>query len=317
MNPKGSWRAAVIVDFRIAAVETKSASGRCCAAAYKYDRRLHKYVGQPIVLYCIRKRFSSKNSWQMARDESENTDRSVVKSVGRVFEVLEAFNEVRQPMPAMQIAKRLSYPPSSTIALLKSMAKLGYLSFDRTTRTYFPTMRVAIISEYLHGALVGDGRLLALMGDLHRQIGETIILAIQNDLDAQYIHVIPGRYPIMLNVQPGDLRPLCRSGAGWALLSQRSNKEIAQFVNKINLRGDEPVIDIAELLPIIEEVRVLSYARSYGTYFQGSGSIAMSVSVGTNQPIAICIGGPVDRLQSREREIVRAVRGALSRHFPA
>jgi IclR family KDG regulon transcriptional repressor len=158
----------------------------------------------------------------MSRASSaKNADReaAVVKSVGRVFEVLEAFNDVRKPMAAIEIAKRLEYPPSSTAALLKSMVKLGYLSFERTDRTYFPTIRIAIISEYLHGALFGQGRLMALMGDLHSQIGETIILGIRNDLDAQYVHSIPGIYPIMLNVPPGTLRPLCRSGMGWALLS--------------------------------------------------------------------------------------------------
>ena len=106
-------------------------------------------------------------------------ENSVVKSVGRVFEVLEAFNDVRRPMAAIEIAKRLDYPPSSTAALLKSMVRLGYLSFERTDRSYFPTIRIAIISEYLHGALFGQGRLMALMGDLHSQIGEYLAQGIE------------------------------------------------------------------------------------------------------------------------------------------
>src|SRR3954463_8300973 len=114
---------------------------------------------------------------------------SVVKSVGRAFEVLEAFNEVRKPMLAIEIATRFSFPVSSTAALLKSMVKLGYLSFDQRDRRYFPTIRIAIISEYLHGALFGQGSLMALMGDLHSLIGETIILGIRKDLEAQYVHI--------------------------------------------------------------------------------------------------------------------------------
>lgn len=241
---------------------------------------------------------------------------SVVKSVGRVFEVLEAFNEVRKPMLAIEIAKRLSYPASSTAALLKSMVKLGYLSFDRRDRRYFPTIRIAIISEYLHGALFGHGNLMALMGDLHSLIGETIILGVRKDLEAQYVHIIPGIYPIMLNVPPGTVRPLHRSGMGWALLSQCEDAEIRTLVDRVNATGREKPVDYRKLMAILKEVRRLGYSRSYGTYVEGSGLIAMNLP-GTphDRQVAVGAGGPVDRLQSREREIVRLMRAAIDRHF--
>lgn len=241
---------------------------------------------------------------------------SVVKSVGRVFEVLEAFNEVRKPMLATEIAKSLNYPASSTSALLKSMVKLGYLSFDRRDRRYFPTIRIAIISEYLHGALFGHGSLMALMGDLHSLIGETIILGVRKDLEAQYVHTIPGIYPIMLNVPPGTVRPLHRSGMGWALLSKCDDAELRPLVEEVNATGREKLVDYRKLMAILKEVRRLGYARSYGTYVAGSGIIAMSLP-GTphDRQVAVGAGGPVDRLQSREREIVRLMRAAIDRHF--
>ena len=241
---------------------------------------------------------------------------SVVKSVGRVFEVLEAFNEVRKPMLATEIAKSLNYPASSTSALLKSMVKLGYLSFDRRDRRYFPTIRIAIISEYLHGALFGHGSLMALMGDLHSLIGETIILGVRKDLEAQYVHTIPGIYPIMLNVPPGTVRPLHRSGMGWALLSKCDDAELRPLVEEVNATGREKPVDYRKLMGILKEVRRLGYARSYGTYVAGSGIIAMSLP-GTphDRQVAVGAGGPVDRLQSREREIVRLMRAAIDRHF--
>jgi DNA-binding IclR family transcriptional regulator len=242
-------------------------------------------------------------------------DGAVVKSVGRVFEVLEAFNDVRKPMAAIEIAKRLNYPPSSTAALLKSMVTLGYLSFERADRSYFPTIRIAVISEYLHGALFGQGRLMALMGDLHSLIGETIILGTRNDLDVQYVHSIPGIYPIMLNVPPGTLRPLCRSGMGWALLSGCEDSEIRAIAARAN-ETDDKQVDTGDLIGIVEEVRALGYARSYGTFVAGSGIIAMALPTpSADRPVAVGAGGPVDRLQAREREIVRLMRSAIARHF--
>lgn len=253
----------------------------------------------------------------MRTDPSPAVDEnSVVKSVGRVFEVLETFNEVRKPMPAIEIGKRLSYPASSTAALLKSMVKLGYLSFDRHDRRYFPTIRIAIISEYLHGALFGQGNLMALMGDLHSLIGETIILGVRKDLEAQYVHIIPGIYPIMLNVPPGTVRPLHRSGMGWALLSQCDNAEIRAVVDRVNAGGIESPVDYRKLMSTIKDVRSSGYARSYGTYVTGSGMIAMGLpGTAPDRRVAIGAGGPVDRLKAREREIVRLMRSAIGRHF--
>jgi DNA-binding IclR family transcriptional regulator len=216
----------------------------------------------------------------------------------------------------MDIAKRLNYPASSTAALLKSMVTLGYLSFDRGDRRYFPTIRIAIISEYLHGALFGQGNLMALMGDLHSLIGETIILGVRKDLEAQYVHIIPGIYPIMLNVPPGTVRPLHRSGMGWALLSQCDDTEMAAILDRVEATRPDPPVDRGELMSILEEVRRLGYARSYGTYVAGSGIIAMNLpGTSPDRRVAVGAGGPIDRLQAREREIVRLMRSAIDRHF--
>lgn len=243
-------------------------------------------------------------------------ENSVVKSVRRVFEVLEAFNDVRKPMLAIEIAKRLSYPASSTAALLKSMVKLGYLSFDRRGRSYFPTIRIAIVSEYLHGALFGQGNLMALMGDLHSLIGETIILGVRKNLEVQYVHIIPGIYPIMLNVPPGTVRPLHRSGMGWALLSQCDDTEIRSLVDRINATGREAPVEYKKLMVTLKEVRTSGYARSYGTYVTGSGIIAMNLpGTAPDRRVTVGAGGPVDRLKAREREIVRLMRRAIGRHF--
>src|SRR6185312_9907237 len=87
---------------------------------------------------------------------------SVVKSAGRVFEVLELFDAERQAMTATSIARALKYPASSTVALLKSMVSLGYLAYDPNERTYFPTIQLAVISRWLEDSFFVEGHLLEL-----------------------------------------------------------------------------------------------------------------------------------------------------------
>src|SRR5688572_32029103 len=106
---------------------------------------------------------------------------------------------------------------------MKSLVALGYLDYDRERRTYFPTMRIAVLGSWVPGALVGEGPLLAALEDLHRRIGETVVRAVQSDLHAQYVHVIHSSEPLQFRVPPGTLRPLARSGMGLVLLSAKQD----------------------------------------------------------------------------------------------
>lgn len=241
----------------------------------------------------------------------------VVKSVGRAFEVLECFARLRAPLSAVEIGRRLGYPASSTVAILKSMVLLGYLGFDRTSRTYFPTIRLALISNWIDNAIIGDGQLGLLVEELRTETGETVVVAAQNDLNAQYLLSLPGIFPIMFNAPAGSLRPLCRSGAGWALLSVKPEAAVRSIVQRLN-RGlsISQKIDANALLDLLAEVRRQGYAASYGNVVAGSGIVAMVLPTRERErPLAIGVGGPVERLQKNEAKIVKTMRIAIGRYF--
>ena len=80
---------------------------------------------------------------------------AVLLAAGRpvsVAQLLELFDEHQGPLTATQVERRLGFPQSSTLALLKSMVRLGYLSFDRMGRQYLPTLRVATLGRWLERA---------------------------------------------------------------------------------------------------------------------------------------------------------------------
>ncbi len=242
-----------------------------------------------------------------------------VKSVGRVFEVLECFARLRTPLSATEIARRLGYPASSTAAILKSMVVLGYLGFDRATRSYFPTIRLPLLCGWIDSAVLGDVRLERLAEELRTATGETVIVAAQNDLESQYLAVWPGTFPVRFSASAGMTRPLCASGTGWVLLSAHSDAEIARIVQRLN-RGT-PVarrVDAASLVEQVTQVRQQGYAVSYGTVVPGSGVIAMLLPTPSQaRSLAIGVGGPVERLQRSEAETLRRLRSAIRRHFHA
>src|ERR1700753_2908326 len=96
---------------------------------------------------------------------------AVVKSVGRTFELLAFFDEIRRPATTMEISRVLALPQSSTSVLLRSLVTLGYCTKDPTTRTYAPTARVTLLGSWLSAPLVENGVLIRMLHEVGDKTG--------------------------------------------------------------------------------------------------------------------------------------------------
>ncbi len=242
----------------------------------------------------------------------------VVKSVGRVFEVLELFDRHREPLSATDVERALRYPQSSTLALLKSMVKLGYLSFDRLDRSYLPTMRVASLGHWLETAFQGEGRLAAMLDEIGESTSETVCLSCQNDLAMQFTQVRLGKHGLILSVKPGDFAPLFHSAIGLTALSARPDAAIRKLAARMNrhARGTVSRIDPDSVLQRIRRIRSAGHAMGYDLYLPGIGAVAwLLLPDSASRPIVLSIGGPVDRIRAREDHIVKTTRAAIRRHL--
>jgi IclR family KDG regulon transcriptional repressor len=238
-----------------------------------------------------------------------------IKSAQRVFEVLEYFERERRPLTLKEILGRLGYPSSSGSALLKAIVAQGYLDYDRERRTYFPTMRIAALGDWVHEALFGDGVVSGLMEHLHAVTGETVILAAQSDLHAQYVHVIRSSEPLRFSVPPGTRRPLAKSGMGWLLLSAKPDAEIEKLRRRINAEaGGETDLTREALMAQVGEVRARGYVFSKHTVSDGVGVIAALLPRGPfGRVFAVGAAGPVSRLEAKEALILSEIKAGVAR----
>lgn len=238
----------------------------------------------------------------------------VVKSAGRALEILEVFARHRRPLALKEVLDELGYPTSSGSALMKSLVALGYLDYDRERRTYFPTMRIAVLGGWVPGVLFGDGALLPALEDLHRRTGETVILAVQSDLHAQYVHVIHSAEPLQIRTPPGTLRPLARSGLGLVLLSAKTDAEIERLRRRINAAGEAGGQSREDLMARVGEVRAKGYAVSRNAISPGVGIIGAALSKGPfGRVFAVGVAGTVQQLEVKQDEIVAELRAMIHR----
>lgn len=241
---------------------------------------------------------------------------SVVKTARRIFEILEYFDEAQRPLSLRDFTRRHGYPPSSASAVLKSMVVLGYLDFDRDSRTYMPTMRIVELGAWVERALFGEGSVIPLMNFVTRETQETTSVATQSDLYMQYIHVVPSPQTIQFSITPGTIRPIARSGLGWLLLSARPDDGIEKLVRRINVEPSEERVDLPELMERIREIRARGYVLSLHTVTAGAGVIGVLRPGRRNgRTLAIGVGGPVDRLVSQEDQIVDTLRIGIARYL--
>lgn len=252
------------------------------------------------------------------KNASAGDEAHIVKSVARTLEILEFFDEVRQPMNVITVSLALGYPQSSTSALLRSMVAMGYLRFDRDKRTYMPTDRVPLLGSWLNPTLFAEASLLRLLNAIVERSGQLVLLAARNGDHAQYIQVMDPNQAVDHHIRLGTKRPLATSGVGKSLLSAHDDNEVRRIFHRINAyreEGEEP-IKIPELLTSLAEVRRKGYFVSIDQVVQGSGLIAMLMpSECTDRPLAIGIGAPSATILSREEELVQIMREEMKRFF--
>lgn len=238
-----------------------------------------------------------------------------VKSAQRALEILEVFASQRRPLALKEILEELGYPTSSGSALMKSLVALGYLDYDRERRTYFPTMRIAVLGAWVPGVLFGDGELLPALEALHEGLDETVVLAVQSDLHAQYVHVIHSAEPLQFRAPPGTRRPLARSGMGLALLSAKSDTEIERLRRRINASGDDGLPQTREeLMARVVEVRARGYAFSRNSISPGLGIIGAALPKGPfGRVFAVGVAGRVERLDEKKDDIVAGLKAMIER----
>lgn len=241
---------------------------------------------------------------------------SVVKSAGRVFEVLELFNNERKALTATGIARNLKYPASSAVALLKSLVNRGYLSYDPAERTYFPTIQLPLMTRWLEDSFYTDGHLLDLMDEVARATGETVYLAWQNDLEMHLARAkIGAREPASGALEPR--LPIFDSVSGLTALTLKRDVEIAQLAERASMLGKASgtKIDLPSAMDRIRTFRTQGYGVGYDTPQPGSGRLAWAFRPKTvNRALVMMVAGPTERIKADTKAITQLIQTVLRRH---
>lgn len=239
----------------------------------------------------------------------------MVKSATRTLRVLEFFAERQAPASVSEVSQGLSLPQSSTSTLLRAMQKSGYLSYDTRSRSFMPTMRVAQLGNWLPSQMFGEINPIDIIQHVHNRTGELVFLGLQNDMMIQYVHVVQSTHPIRFDAKPGWLRPIMHCAVGRALIAMRPDREIQGIIRRSNAETENPAFRVRQnaMMEVLCEARRRGYVQTENLLTKGAGVIAVPLPHTSGQPhAAIGVGGPVERMRSRRKEILAALASAFA-----
>lgn len=245
---------------------------------------------------------------------------ALVKSAGRVLQILEFFDEIQRDAKVQEIATRLNFPQSSTSVLLKCLVQMGYLDHDKVNRSFIPSPRVALMGTWIDKGPVRNGNLIRMMEDLAARTGETVMLAARNGIHAHYIRVIQTKRATRFHVPQDSRRPVVWSATGFALLSLESDSLIQGLCRRANgeAGAGQPIIDYKRTLAAVAQTRRDGFFISKELVTPGTAAISIALPQGIDwheRPLAIGLSGPLQNFAGREMALVQMMRDCVAQYL--
>jgi len=214
---------------------------------------------------------------------------SRVKSAERVMDILDLLSRRGLPLPAMEIARALSLPKSTTHHLLNVMRERGFATYRPDERAW--TLGVAAFevgASYLRsGPLAHDGQ--RFMTALTNATGETAHLAVLQGTDVVYLDkrepVSPG---VRLVTEVGTRLPAHLTAVGRALLARLDAERLDALYAGYGwpTRTGRGPTSMGGLRRALAEVRANGVAVERDTTTAGIECVAAAVSARDGSAIA-------------------------------
>jgi IclR family transcriptional regulator, pca regulon regulatory protein len=214
------------------------------------------------------------------------------QSLERGLAILSAFTPDRPALGISELARRLDLTRSTTHRYVATLATLGYLYQDETTRKY----RLGPRCLDLGFSVLGSMELREIAAPHLRRLtdttGHTSNLAIRDDTDVILIDRVrgrPGRYHhLEFSLHVGSRIPSYCSATGKALLAFLPRADLERLLDRIDLvqRGPRTLTDKNALLAELDQVRRTGVAVNDEELDSALRSIAAPVRARSGEVVA-------------------------------
>jgi DNA-binding IclR family transcriptional regulator len=244
---------------------------------------------------------------------------NLAKSALRALDVVELLVGTGPGLREIDIARAMRMSPSSADQILKTLVDSGYILLDGITKRYQLSPRLMRLAEFLDESYFPQRILDALVREVHRRTGATVILAVPQHSYMQILDVYDAssRTAHLSRAElVGMHTPFFGSCTGAAWLSTQSEATVRKLIHRCRRELGSARIDAEPILESVRQIRQQGYAFGGLMAEQGMLSIAVPLPPAPNGLVLVLAAtGPTERIERRERAIVLGIQRVIARHL--
>jgi DNA-binding IclR family transcriptional regulator len=221
---------------------------------------------------------------------------------------LEKLAESGEPLSLAALAARAELPKPTVHRILQTLAALGYVAQDETSKYYLTTKLESLAPSGRYRDL--KLRAMPAMTALHRQFNETVNLGVLEGSKVHYIHFIETTRSLRMMVQPNAADEYYFTAIGRAIAAHLPASQVAVLLKSTTLRAITPktVVSRAKLQKALRETRRRGWAIDDEESVLGVVCLAAPIFMKDHPAAAISVTMPKSRAS---KEVCQATVKAL------
>lgn len=157
-------------------------------------------------------------------------------SVERVLQIVEVLASSQRPMSVSDLAETLEIPVPSMYRLLDQLQSLGFVQLDLPGKVVCGKRTYKLAMDLWQNNHFKMER-LAILQKLSAQIGETVGIAILQNLDVVYVDRVLSDWPLQIYLPSGTHVPAWASASGKLLLTQLPDDKCKRIIDKMSMHA--------------------------------------------------------------------------------
>jgi DNA-binding IclR family transcriptional regulator len=234
-----------------------------------------------------------------------HTDGYTVAAVARALDVLCAFQRPPHEFGPSELARQLGMTKNHVFRVLKTLEANGFVR--RVNDRYRVGIRAFEVGQLAIKQLDVVRLARPIMHSLHERTGETVHLAVLDNLEAVCVDRVESQHPIRLSAEVGKRFPLHAGACPKVLLAFMSTSDRERVLARglpafTRFTATEP----ADLCRELDEIERDGYAVGDQDLDLGAAAVAAPIRDWSAQVVAaISVAGPLERVKTQLRAQLR------------
>ena len=232
-----------------------------------------------------------------------------VKTIHRVIDLLEAFQNYPTGLTLSELSSYLKIPKSTVFRLLNALMERQFVRESNPPGRFLLGSEILRLSLAYHKGFNLYREVHPVLEEIHNQTGDTVILGVLDQTGHQIIYLdkIDSSKSIKFGSHMGETAPIHCTALGKALLAGFRDDELLRILTNYELKPytTQTIVSLGDLLEELRRVRERGYAVDCQEYKQQVICVAAAIFNYLGEPqAAITVSAQANRLESPRLEAV-------------